>query len=81
MTIDGNVARLPTGLRDGGALRKPDGDAVDSRGQTGVDIKRDRIFRRYPLTVGDNGYISRDSLLGIDDSHTSSPEFRDVYID
>ena len=81
VTIDGNVARLPAGLREGGALRKPNGDAVDSGAQNGVDIKRDRIFCRHPFTVGDNGDISRDPLLVIDNSHTSPPESRDVGID
>ena len=32
VTIDGNGARLPAGFRNGGALRKPDGDVVDSGG-------------------------------------------------
>ncbi len=81
MTIDGNVARLPTGLWDGSAFRKQDGDAVDSRGQTGMDIKRDRIFRRHPLTVGYNGDISRDPQLVIDNCYASPFEFRDVCID
>ncbi len=61
--------------------RKPDGDAVHSRTQTGADIKRDRIFCRHAVTVGDNGDISRDPLLVIDNNHTSASEFGDVYID